>query len=265
MGGACGEHSGNEGLSLPLAFVKSVGITDSKAINNSPGLFSLIATDTSEWRSFQCLRFMACREWSFEVTLPAPCPVSCKGGRRAVCPLSWSSWKGQRSLFGLRAARAASIAEKVSALYCRVICLVSTKSSSNIILRLLTMKSIQLKRSPHSFSQRKCCPWNHLLDKVTLLPIMHCLVSWVKWPYQEENTDNYKKTQIRKFRQRDLQLLLHLFTSHCLWKWGPWVALLKWCRRPEFLRWKSVIRKHSLSSPRFPCLLGYFSYNSQVQ
>ena len=45
-----------------LAFVVSVGTPDPKAISNSSDLFTLIATDTSEWRSFQVLRCMACRE-----------------------------------------------------------------------------------------------------------------------------------------------------------------------------------------------------------
>lgn len=56
----------------------------------------------------------------------------------------WSVLKGQCSLFIFRAAKAALIPEKVSNLYCTMICLVSKKLSSNIVLRLLTVKSIQL-------------------------------------------------------------------------------------------------------------------------
>lgn len=132
-------------------------LADAKAINNSSDLFTLTATETTERRSFPFLRFTACSKWSFSGAMPTPCSANCKCFSQAVPLLSWSVLKGQCSLCILRAVRAALIPERVSHLYCMLICWLSKELSSNIILRSLTMKPIQPKWNPCSFSQRKLC------------------------------------------------------------------------------------------------------------
>jgi hypothetical protein len=61
-----------------------------------------------------------------------------------------------------------------------MICLVSKKLSSNIMLRLLTIKSTQLIRSLCSFCKEN--PMLHIVIclRVTDIPVRQSWVSWVK-------------------------------------------------------------------------------------
>lgn len=166
---------------------------------------------------FHLLRFMVWSKWSFSGDTPTPCSANCKYFSQAVHLLFLSVLKGQHSLFILRTVRATLIPEKVSDLQCMVICLVSKKLSSNIILKLLTKKCIQLE-APAPSAKENSVPWNHLFEKVANLPMRCSLIPWVKQPGQEKKKDNSVKMEIRKFRHRDLQLFLCLFI-YCIWKW----------------------------------------------
>lgn len=151
---------------------------------------------------------------------PTSCSANCKCCSRAGHPSSWSVLRGQWSLFILRAARAALIPEKLSVLYWTVICLVSKKLSSNVILRLLTMMSIQLKRSPCFFSQRKFTAMKSPTWESRKSPHEALFSSLGEVIRPGGRKDNSTKIEIRKFRQRAFRTLLHLFIFLPHLKWG---------------------------------------------
>lgn len=205
-------------------------LTDPKAINNSSDLFTLIATETTEERSFCDLRFMACSKWSFSGAMPTPCSANCKCFSWVAPPLSWSVLKGQCSLHRGRAAKAALIPERVSDSYCTVTCLVSKKLRSNIIRRLLTMKSIQCTRSPSSSCRRELCAMKSPL--------------WESRSCPRIISEQFDRNRNQKIETKGPAALIHLFIFYCIWKWG-WHLVVWHC----VFQWKSRIYKHDLSSP----------------
>lgn len=120
------------------------------------------------------------------------------------------------------------------------------------------MKSSQHKR--HSLTpsaKENSVPCNHLFEKVTNLLMRNSLVPWVMWSGQEEKKDNSIKRELRKFRQRDLQLYIASSFPTAFGKKADRCLcdIIKVTSKIQFLHW---IYKHNLSFHRFFYLLGYF-------
>lgn len=98
VGGICEAYLENEEYDSFTMLI--ICHSNSESLIQSSDLFTLIAKKKNRTRVLPFfLRFMACRKWSFNGTIPVSSSTNYKGCSRPGYPLSWLTLKGQCSLF----------------------------------------------------------------------------------------------------------------------------------------------------------------------